>query len=449
MTNFDLIVVGAGTGGAMTAKTATKSGLEVCLVDRKRRPEIGDKICGDAIGVHHFDNLGLAYPKGDELAREIEGIEVFSPNEKAVFSMKGKGLHGFIINRLEFGQRILTEALDAGASLLDEHVATNLILKEGKAAGIISKDLKSSSTEEIYGKIVVDASGHASTLRSKAPPDWMIQSTIGNDEVMACYREIREVSTPIESAQFCKIFLNQTAAPGGYSWIFPKGANTVNVGLGVQMKAGFPNPKKRLYDNVLSTPFFAGSKALSGGGGLAPTRRPIDCMVGEGFMLVGDSACQVNPIHGGGIGPSMTAGKIAAEVAAKSLEEGDCTTRSLWPYNSSYMKAYGYKQAGLDLFRIFLQKIGNDLIDYGMENVLIKEEDVLKVTSGEELHLNVTEKAERILRGLGKISLVIRLRELSILMKEMKNYYSNYPSLDDYADWKMRVERFYEKAKEI
>jgi flavin-dependent dehydrogenase len=316
-------------------------------------------------------------------------------------------------------------------------------------AGVVSKDLKSSSTREINGKIVVDASGHSSILRSKVPPDWRIQRTIKDDEVMACYREIRQLSTPIERAQYCKIYLDQTSAPGGYVWIFPKGENVVNVGLGVQMRANFPNPKKQLYDCVISKPFFAGSRVLSGGGGLVPTRRPLDCVVGDGFMLVGDSACQVNPIHGGGIGPSMTAGKLAAEVAIESLERGDFSTRALWPYNSSYMKAYGYKQAGLDLFRIFLQKIGNDLIDYGMENVLIKEEDVLKVTSGEELHLNVTEKAERMLRGLGKISLIIRLRELSLLMKEMKNYYTNYPSPDKYADWKTSVERFYVKAKAI
>jgi hypothetical protein len=34
-------------------------------------------------------------------------------------------------------------------------------------------------------------------------------------------------------------------------------------------------------------------------------------------------------------------------------------------------------------------------------------------------------------------------------MKEIKTYYSNYPSPDGYANWKMRVAKFYSKAKEI
>ena len=67
MEKFDVVIVGAGTGGCMTARTAAKAGLKVCLIDRKERAFIGEKICGDAVGKHHFDNLGLAYPKGEEL----------------------------------------------------------------------------------------------------------------------------------------------------------------------------------------------------------------------------------------------------------------------------------------------------------------------------------------------------------------------------------------------
>ncbi len=32
---FDVIVIGAGTGGCLTAKTIAKAGLTVCMIDRK------------------------------------------------------------------------------------------------------------------------------------------------------------------------------------------------------------------------------------------------------------------------------------------------------------------------------------------------------------------------------------------------------------------------------
>ena len=38
-TNFDVIVVGAGTGGTTAARFAAKSGLNVCLIDRKEKGE--------------------------------------------------------------------------------------------------------------------------------------------------------------------------------------------------------------------------------------------------------------------------------------------------------------------------------------------------------------------------------------------------------------------------
>ena len=88
--SYDVIVVGAGTAGCLTAKTAAEAGLEVGLLDRKPREKIGEKICGDAIGKHHFDTLGLNYPSGDELQSRIEGIKIYSPDMETVFQIENE-----------------------------------------------------------------------------------------------------------------------------------------------------------------------------------------------------------------------------------------------------------------------------------------------------------------------------------------------------------------------
>ncbi|MDR2204009.1 MAG: FAD-dependent oxidoreductase, partial [Nitrososphaerota archaeon] len=67
MEKFDAIVVGAGTAGCIAAKTIAESGLKVCLIDKNSRENIGEKICGDAIGEHHLTFLGLEKPTGGEL----------------------------------------------------------------------------------------------------------------------------------------------------------------------------------------------------------------------------------------------------------------------------------------------------------------------------------------------------------------------------------------------
>ena len=57
MVDYDVIIAGAGTGGATTAYTLAKRGHSVLLIDRKERDNIGDKTCGDALGSHHVNEL--------------------------------------------------------------------------------------------------------------------------------------------------------------------------------------------------------------------------------------------------------------------------------------------------------------------------------------------------------------------------------------------------------
>jgi geranylgeranyl reductase family protein len=450
LNKYDVIIVGAGTGGSLAAKTVAKAGLNVCMIDRKASQSIGDKVCGDAIGKHHFDNIGIAHPSGAELDQKIEGIKVYSPDMQTIFNVQGEGVHGYLVNRLLFGQRLLNEAKAAGATLIDSTVVVEPLLENGYVTGVVTKDLQTGKNTEMRAKIVIDASGHSAVLRKKLPKEFGIENEVNDEDVEICYREMREVTQPIEDPGFCKIYLDLETYPGGYCWIFPKSKNTVNVGLGVAMIKGFPNPKDLYTEHVLSLPLFKGSKALTGGGGLVPTRRPISPMVANGLIIIGDAACQVNPIHGGGIGSSMMGGVKAAQVAIKAIEAGDVSKEKLWPYTGMFMEAYGAKQAGLDIFRIFLQRLSNKEMDYGMSHHLITDEDLLKASMGEDLKLNISDKTSRLFKGLGCLSLLIKLNATAKLMKEVKELHRNYPSsADGLAEWESKVVQVVEKAKNL
>jgi digeranylgeranylglycerophospholipid reductase len=446
---YDAIVVGAGTAGSMTAKTLAKAGLDVCLIDRKTRDDIGEKVCGDACGKHHFDELNLPYPKGDELRSRIEGIRIFSPDLKNVFTVKGGRMYGFILNRRVFGQRILNDAIDAGATLMPSTIATETRVKDGYVVGISAKDMKKENMMHLEGRVVVDASGFTAILRKSLPPELGIETTVDNEDVEACYREIRVLKDADSDPEFCEIYLDQTQTPGGYYWVFPEGENKVNVGLGVAMKKGFPNPKTQFNDVILPKALFKNSTLVKGGSWYVPTRRPLDCMTGNGFVLVGDSACQVNPIHGGGIGPSMMGGSIAGRIITEAIEKGDVSHEGLWNYNIEYMRAYGAKQAGLDIFRLFLlNSIGNEELNYGMKYNLITQDDVLKVSMGENVHMNITEKTTRALKGLGKLSLLRHLRTAANLLSETKSLYLNYPSSPkSFEEWRKKSHSIMAEAK--
>lgn len=451
MKDFDVIVVGAGTAGCVTAKTTAEAGLEVGIVDIKPREKIGEKICGNAIGKHHFDKLGLDCPSGNELRSTIEGIVIHSPDMETMFQIKSEMLYGFIVNRLLFGQRLLRLAIDSGATLLDSTQAIEPILKNNAIVGISAREMGKKNKIQIRSKVVVDASGFQAVLRKKLPQEIGIDTNVNNEDVEACYREIRQLGEGVTSPEFCEIYIDQKTAPGGYYWIFPEGDTKTNVGVGVCMKKDFPKPKNQLYGEVLSKPLFKGSFVISGGAWYVPTRRPLDCMVGNGIVMVGDSACQVNPIHGGGIGPSMMGGKLAGETIVEALDKGDLTSKGLWRYNVKYAQSYGAKQAGLDIFRLFLlQGISDEEINYGMKYQLVTEEDVLKTSMGENVHLNITETSKRALKGLGKLSMLRRLRKAAKLMREIKTLYVDYPtSPKDFEKWKKKVHELINAANNI
>ncbi len=450
MEKFESIVVGAGTAGCIAAKTLASAGLNVCLVDRKHEQSIGEKVCGDAIGRHHFDNIGLMYPKGEELERPNSGINIYSPDQQTVFHIRDERMSGFMVNRYFFGQRLLKEARDAGAVLLDSIHILEAIFEKGFIKGVSGKNVKTGSKIELRSEVTIDASGVSAVLRSKLPPQIGIEPEISKEDYVVCYREIRELEEEISEPDICRIYLNLESAPGGYYWIFPEGGTKVNVGLGVAAIRGLPNPKKQLYGNVLMSPSFKSSTILHGGGGIVPTRRPIDSLVGNGIIVIGDAACQVNPIHGGGIGPSMMGGKIAGEVTIEALTEGSPSRNRLWPINIQYIRSYGAKQASLDVFRIFLQCLSNEELNYGMKYGLIKEEDVLKASLGGDIKLSVTDTTRRIFKGLGKLQFLKRLHTMARISKKIKRLYKEYPdSPEGLPEWKAEVEDLLRRIKNL
>lgn len=429
---YDVVIVGAGPGGCIAAKTLEDSGLKVCIVERKPKNQIGEKVCGDAIGKHHFDflhrKLGLGYPS-EELKAGIKGIKIFSPDRKTFFTVETRD-GGYMIDRLLFGQRMVSE-------LGDTQLLTNTAVLGFRDRNIVIS--RKGKTEKIQAKIVVDASGMQAVLRNRINSPY-IENQIDKRDLAICHREIREYR--LGDQEYCHIYLDQNISKGGYIWVFPEGNHT-NIGLGVQYPI---NPKDRFYQYIKGKPF-ENSKIIHAGGAAVPVRRTLDSLVAlqdrVGFMFVGDAACQANPIHGGGIGQAMTAGYLAGSVIKKMIN--DIALETLWEYNSAWMKGYGARNACLDLFRIFLQNLTNEQINFGMGHKLIKEEDLIKTSEGRDLELGVTDKLTRVVRSITKINLSRNLQFVANKMKEIKYLYRTYPSPAGFFEWRTKVKNLYQE----
>ncbi len=449
---FDVIIVGAGTGGTTAARFTAKKGLNVCLIDRKKREDIGDKICGDAVGNEIFDILKINHPKDEELSCHIKGAKLYSPNLKKCINLVDPKQTGYIVNRLEFGQRLLNEALDAGVNkFLDKTMVLDLLYKNGTINGVQVK-LENGEKADLRANIIIDASGFYSPLRKKVRSSLIEKDVLREDSIL-CYREIVKFSPKdqeVQDPEYITLILDQEKAPGGYIWYFPKNESSVNIGIGAFMD--YRGKVKDLYKMNVYNEFIKTSKVdiLSSGGGVVPVRRPLWSCADNGFILVGDSACQVNPLHGGGIDPSMRAGYHAANSAVHAIENNNNSINELWDYNYNVMTSFGAEFASLDLLRIVLQSLSNEDLNFGLERDLLTGEEILEISSSGELNLSLVNMAVKAFKGISNPNLLLDLNYLRIRMNEISKLYKNFPkNLNQFSNWKEKVIEIYDKIKKM
>ncbi|MBE0519389.1 MAG: NAD(P)/FAD-dependent oxidoreductase, partial [Thermoplasmata archaeon] len=124
--DYDIVIVGAGPAGSMTAKWAAKNGARVLMVEK--RQEIGSPVrCGEGISRAWHDSVGLKLDK-KSLAWEVKGAKLVAPNGTPFYlgeKMAGNEV-GIVIDRVFFDKQLAREAIKAGADLQLKTSATKL-----------------------------------------------------------------------------------------------------------------------------------------------------------------------------------------------------------------------------------------------------------------------------------------------------------------------------------
>jgi len=469
--NYDVIVAGAGLAGSIAAEMAAKGGAKVLLLDRNKEPEVGKKTnwgwtCGDAVASDHLkfikQKTGMEF-KHPELDLKVEGVVALSPDFKSRYLFDGEG---YTLDRPLFEQKLLQGAVKAGAEYVPEFEVEAPLIENNFVIGIFGKD-KNKAHKEIRAKIVIDALGIATTIRRKLPDNPYVDRNIDINDVESTGRYIYECEFDHTDLNYYDeknaiIHLNQHIAPGGYGWVFPKSNGKVNIGLGVQKRSlEIRNQKLSKKDTlhtlmdeyVKSNPVIKNPKLFNkdnNGKGYwsVAVRRQLESLVFNGYMGAGDSMAMPNPISAGGIGPALVAGILAGENAARALHNGDVSIKGLWKYNLDFNESYGHKTAGLEVFRVYLQSLNNDLLNYGMKTFVTAKE-ASDLSYGLVPELSLTGKFKMILQGAQNINAFSNLLFVIKKMKVLNELYRNYPkSTEGFTEWRKEVEKHMEESKE-
>ena len=474
--DYDIIVAGGGLAGMIVASSAayySKQSLKILVVDRNASPQIGKKtisgwVCGDAVGKNSVDymtsRIGIKW-QNPEIEHPVKGVIAFSPDHETSISFDGEG---YILNRKVLPQKQLNDALNVGIEIKYNLALRNVLTDNGNVIGVEGEDLETKSLFKKTCKIVVDCTGVTSVLRTNLPINSHIQKKINRDDLEATGRYIYNFENQAEDYTFfdpdyCLIHLDQNIAPGGYAWVFPKGKSKVNIGLGVQQKAMEEHNRKqgqrkdlktKIDDYVRMNPVIKNPQIADGesddgnswGTWQVSVRRQNDCLVANGYMLVGDSAWMPKPLDAGGIGPAIIAATIAGKDAVQSIHANDYSEESLWQYNLDFVDAYGYKTAGLEVFRRLLQKLSNDQINFGMKHFLSKL-DIDNITNGEHPEFGMVDKLNMFIHGAINKRLAEDLKHTADVNKKLVVHYHNYPKEpNDFPEWQKDLSKLMSDA---
>ena len=469
---YDIVVAGAGIAGALAAAAAARGGAKVVMLDRNPDTTEGKKtnwgwVCGDAVAESHLDfvhkQIGLRLTD-PILDLKVDGVLVLSPDLEKKFQFEGAG---YSLDRPKLAKKLVEYAVKEGAEYVPLHEVEGPIVENEKLVGVFGRDHESKQFR-IKAKLVIDALGVASTIRRKLPKNDYIENMVSTDDIESTGRYIYKFNPgdKIDERYYdpknALIHLNQQLAPGGYGWVFPKRNSRINVGLGVEKKSldvrnaklGRKDTLHMLIDDYVKWNPHIHDVQLdetdnNGKGYWSVTvRRQFDSLVYNNYLGAGDSMAMPNPISAGGIGPAMVAGVLAGQVAAEAVAAKDTSMDFLWKYNLRFNEAYGSKTAGLEAFRVYLQSLNNDLINYGMHHFLTEEEAV-EISYGNIPKITIASTFHKVLHGIANVDAFKNLLYTVKKMQRMNELYQHYPkSIGEFHAWKHEVNTEMKEVKE-
>jgi len=320
--NFDVAIAGAGPAGTSAAIHLATQGARVLLVEQKRFPR--PKLCGEFISpecLGHFERLGVADQMVAAGAATLTETVFYSRKGRSVnvpsswFGASGRALG---LSRAEMDQNLLERAKRAGAVVLENTHASELIFDRGRVRGLRLKC--GSEITDHHALVTVDATGRTRALARKV-------KSRGKPEHTSRYRLVA-FKAHLENAQAahgaCEIYFY----PGGYgglSSVEGGASNFCFIATAKDVRRCGSDPEAVIRENVFRNPraayTLAHAKARSEWLSVSLEtfgRRKL--VPAEGLIAVGDAAAFIDPFSGSGMLIALESGELAAQTIINQFE---------------------------------------------------------------------------------------------------------------------------------
>jgi flavin-dependent dehydrogenase len=309
---WDVIVVGAGPGGAAAAKSCVEQGLKTLILEKRTLPR--DKVCSGMVAGPMArdliqDEFGTIPKRILVPPYELSG-QMFHAPGVAPENLEWKTLLAW---RKDLDFWLIEKAQQKGARIWDRSTVRQIEKNDGRYCVRIKRE---SRDESLWANFVIGADGAGSQVRKYLFPDLKVRFSV---PIRECY----EGSLDLDPAYMHWFFPRSRPRPrfninhkGDFFLVEGSGLKELRPEIAdILSPYGFDPESQPIWKDACMIPWLHD-------GLISGTFAPA----GENVLLIGDAAGLLFPITFEGIGVAMKSGMLAAASIFDAAESGEAAS---------------------------------------------------------------------------------------------------------------------------
>jgi hypothetical protein len=345
----DILVIGAGPSGCVSASIAAQSGLSVMVIDKEQFPRfvIGESLLPRCMVA--LTEAGLIDTVSDQQFQKKFGAKFLQQDKVCEFNFSDQFTEGWTwtwqVPRADFDTSMAKKLQERGIPVHFQTTVTAVSF-HGSDSITTVKD-KDGNESTIEARFIIDSSGYGRVL----PRLFDLDEPSTFPPRKAFFAHVKDVNRPTAHNNAQIIIVDH--APGVWIWVIPFSNGNCSVGFVGEPAffdgfSGTDEEKLRamiaaeanIAERFKDVPFLWEPRTIEGYA--IATKK----FYGDGFALTGNAAEFLDPVFSSGVTFAVESGMVAAKLASRQLKGEQVD------WENDYSK---YIQRGVNTFRTYIR----------------------------------------------------------------------------------------------